>query len=153
MCLSLDPNYVRIIFFIVVYLFSKIFSLFFKQNPNFSKLIVADISPSTSPSHASIKTYLDKMISIDMNSLDGSSIFAARKQVDAKLCEVPALNMVILNWNWFNYQILVSENFLWVRQSLIWPINNSKLTAPKRDRINHRAIVRLTDPREVVTNR
>ncbi len=60
---------------------------------------MADISPTTSPSHASIKSYLDKMISIDMNAIDGSSIFTARKQVDAKLCELPALKEVEKSWD------------------------------------------------------
>ena len=60
---------------------------------------MADISPTTSPSHASIKSYLDKMISIDMNAIDGSSIFTARKQVDAKLCELPALKEVEKYWD------------------------------------------------------
>ena len=65
------------------------------QDSNVHKLIVADISPTISPSHASIHSYLEKMVSIDMSSLDSSSIFAARKQVDTILCELEALNNVI----------------------------------------------------------
>jgi hypothetical protein len=57
------------------------------------KLIVADISPTISPSAENIKMYLDKMISIDMSKLD-PNLFKARKQVDLKLCELPQLKNV-----------------------------------------------------------
>ncbi|CAF1014086.1 unnamed protein product [Brachionus calyciflorus] len=54
------------------------------------KIIVADISPSVSPSLINIKSYLDKMRSIDMNEL-ATKIVKARKQVDEQLCQLPSL--------------------------------------------------------------
>ena len=57
------------------------------------KLIVADISPTLSPSTININSFLEKMDSIDMDSLD-SDLYKARKQVDEILCELPLLQKV-----------------------------------------------------------
>lgn len=57
------------------------------------KLLVADIAPSVSPSTLNIRQFLNKMNSIDLSSLD-HSVFKARKQVEEKLCELPALKHV-----------------------------------------------------------
>jgi hypothetical protein len=54
---------------------------------------VADIAPSISPSTINIKLYLEKMNSIDINSLD-LNLHKARKQVDEILCELPVLKQV-----------------------------------------------------------
>lgn len=57
---------------------------------NVDQIIVADISPSVSPSLIHIKSYLEKMKSIDMESV-GSSLVQARKEIDKILCEIPSL--------------------------------------------------------------
>ena len=57
------------------------------------KLLVADIAPSLSPSTLNIKQFLNKMNSIDINSLD-HSVYKARKQVEERLCEIPLLKSV-----------------------------------------------------------
>jgi len=57
------------------------------------KLIVADISPTISPSTLNIKSFLDKMALVDFKTLD-SNLFKARKQVEVFLCELPALKKV-----------------------------------------------------------
>jgi len=58
------------------------------------KLIVADIAPSMSPSSKNIESFLEKMNSINMSSLD-KNLHKARKEVDLILCEIPILKEVI----------------------------------------------------------
>lgn len=57
---------------------------------NVDQIIVADISPSVSPSLINIKSYLEKMKTIDMN-LVGSTLTEARKEIEKILCELPSL--------------------------------------------------------------
>jgi pimeloyl-ACP methyl ester carboxylesterase len=66
-----------------------------KLNPkNLDKIIVADIAPSTSPSLLNISKILEKLCTIDLSEVS-SNLFAARKEIDAKLCEVDVLKNVI----------------------------------------------------------
>ncbi|RNA09428.1 alpha beta hydrolase domain-containing 11 [Brachionus plicatilis] len=57
---------------------------------NVDQIIVADISPNVSPSLINIKSYLEKMKSIDMNSV-GQTLIQARKEIDKILCDLPNL--------------------------------------------------------------
>ena len=56
---------------------------------------MADISPTVSPSLINIRVSLQKMLSIDMNSIS-SNLTEARKQVDQKLCELESLKNVYI---------------------------------------------------------
>ncbi len=56
---------------------------------------MADISPTVSPSLINIRVFLQKMLSIDMNSIS-SNLTEARKQVDQKLCELESLKNVYI---------------------------------------------------------
>jgi hypothetical protein len=70
-------------------------SILFKKDVEnrIDKLIVADISPTLSPSLANIHQIIDKITQVDLGLL-GSNIFKARKLADQILCELDILKNV-----------------------------------------------------------
>lgn len=44
-----------------------------------------------SPSLVNVKSFIEKMSTIDMSSLAGLNVISARKQIDQRLCELEAL--------------------------------------------------------------
>jgi hypothetical protein len=62
------------------------------QPNSIDKLIVADVSPNTSPSLDSIKRYIDVMFKIDFKNC--KTIYEARKFADKSLIEIPSLKKV-----------------------------------------------------------